>query len=63
MSENSGLKETGPNYSQKYVCSDNPGQIMWHKVKKSSKIGQDFTNLLSVNLLFNMLFVNLLFVF
>ena len=25
----------------------NPGQNIWHKVKKSSKIGQDFKNLLS----------------
>ena len=47
MSKNSSLKETGSNYSQKYVCSDNPGQNTWHKLKKSSKIGQDFKNLLS----------------
>ena len=26
----------------KFVCSDNPGQNIWHKVRKSSKIGQDF---------------------
>ena len=25
----------------------NPGQNIWHKLKKSSKIGQDFKNLLS----------------
>ena len=25
----------------------NPGQNIWQKVKKSSKIGQDFKNLLS----------------
>ena len=25
----------------------NPGQNTWHKVKKFSKIGQDFKNLLS----------------
>ena len=42
MSKNSSLKETGPSYSQKFVYSDNPGQNVWHKVKKSSKIGQDF---------------------
>ena len=47
MSKNSSLKETGPSYGQKFVCSDNPGQNIWHKVKKSSKIGQDFKNLLS----------------
>ena len=45
MSQNSSLEETGPNYGQKFVCSDNPGQNIWHKVKKSSKIGQDFKNL------------------
>ena len=47
MSKISSLKETGLNYGQKFVCSDNPGQNIWHKVKKSSKIGQDFKNLLS----------------
>ena len=46
MSKNLSLKETGPNYGQKFVCSDNPGQNIWHKVKKPSKIGQDFENLL-----------------
>ena len=25
----------------------NPGQNIWHKVRKSSKIGQEFRNLLS----------------
>ena len=47
MSQNSSLKQTGSNYGQNVVCSDNPGQSISHKVKKSSKIGQDFTNLLS----------------
>ena len=47
MSKNSCLKETGPSYSQKFVCSDNPGQNIWQKVKKSSKIGQDFKKLIS----------------
>ena len=41
------MKETGPSYGQKFVCSDNPGQNIWHKVKKFSKIGQDFKNVLS----------------
>ena len=41
------LKETGPNYGEKFVSSDNPGQNVWHKVKKSSKIGQDVKNFLS----------------
>ena len=27
-------------------CSDNPLQNIWHKVKKSSKLEQDFKNLL-----------------
>ena len=47
MSKNSSLKETGPSYGQKFVCSGNPGQNIWHKVKKFSKIGQDFKNVLS----------------
>ena len=47
MSKNSSLKETGPSYGQKFVCSDNPGQNIWHKVKKFSKIGQDIKNMLS----------------
>ena len=43
----SSLKETGLNCDYKFVYSDNPGQNIWHKVKKSSKIEQDFKNLLS----------------
>ena len=41
------MKETGLNYSQKFVCSENPGQNIWKKVKKSNNIRQDFKNLLS----------------
>ena len=47
MSKNSSLEETGPKCDQKFVCSDNPGQNIWQKVKKSIKMGQDFKNLLS----------------
>ena len=47
MCKNSSLKETGPSYGQKFVCSDNPGQNIWHKVEKSSKAGQDLRSLLS----------------
>ena len=46
MSKNSSSKETGLSYGQKFVYSDNPRQNIWQKVKKSSKIGQDFKNLL-----------------
>ena len=46
MSKNASLKETWPSYGLKFVCSDNPGQNILHKVKKSSKIGQNFKNLL-----------------
>ena len=31
-------------YSQKVACSDNSEQFISHKVKKYSKIGQDFKN-------------------
>ena len=47
MAKNSCLKETGPSYGQKCVCSDKPGQNIWQKLKKSSKIGQVLKNLLS----------------
>ena len=47
MSKNTSLKETESNYSQKFVFSENPGKNIRHKVKKSSKIGQDFKNFLS----------------
>ena len=29
------LKETGPSYDQKLVCSDNPRQNIWNKAKSS----------------------------
>ena len=47
MAKNSCLKETESSNGQKFVCLDNPGQNIWQKLKKSSKIGQDFKNLLS----------------
>ena len=47
MSKTPSLKETGPNYGEKFASSDNPGQNVWHKVKKSSKIGQDVKKCLS----------------
>ena len=46
MSKNSSVKETGPSYGQIFVCSDNPGQNIWQKVKKYSKIGQDLKNVI-----------------
>ena len=45
ISENFSVKETEPSYRQKFVCSDVPGKNIWHKVKKYSKIGQDFKNI------------------
>ena len=42
------LKETGPSCDQNFVCSDNPGQNILNKVKKSSKIGQDYKTLASI---------------
>ena len=47
MSKNSGMNETGPSYGQKCLCSENPGQNIWHKVKKYSKTGQDSKNVIS----------------
>ena len=36
--KNRSLDETGLRYDQKFAWSDNPGQNIWNKVKKSSKI-------------------------
>ena len=47
FSKNSSVKETGPIYGKKLVCSDNPGQNIWHKVKRDNKIGQVFKNIIS----------------
>ena len=47
MSKNSSLKETGPSYDQKFVGSDDLGQNIGHKVKKSSNIGQNLKKFLS----------------
>ena len=40
-----GNGESTSKYNEISNC--NPGQNIWHKVKKSSKNGQDFKNLLS----------------
>ena len=45
MSKNQSLKESVPKYSQKFDCSGNPCETIWHKVEKSSEIGPDFKNL------------------
>ena len=42
MFKSSSVKETGPSSGQNFVCSDNPGQNIWSKIKKYSKIEQDF---------------------
>ena len=47
MSKSSSVKETGPSSGQNFVCSDNPGQNIWSKIKKYSKIEQDFQSLIS----------------
>ena len=41
------LKQIGPSYSQKFNCSDNPGQNILNKVHNSSKTGQDQKSLTS----------------
>ena len=41
------LKETGKSYGQTFVCSDNPGQNIWHEVGKHSKIGQNYKNFIT----------------
>ena len=47
LSKHSSMKDTGLSYCQKFVCSDNPVQNIWHKVKKYDKIGKDFKNITS----------------
>ena len=47
MLKNWSLKEAAPSYDQKFVCLENPGQNIWNKVDKSSKIGQDKKSLIS----------------
>lgn len=34
------LKDTGNLYEKKYVCTTDPGQNRWPKVKKPSKAGK-----------------------
>ena len=45
--KNSCVKETQPSYDKKFISSDNPSQNIWHKLKKYSKIGQGFKNVIS----------------
>ena len=40
MFKNSILKENGLGYGQKFVCSDNPGQNICHKVKNTAKLNK-----------------------
>ena len=47
LPRNSTLKETGLSYGKHFVSSDNPGQNIWHKVKRYNKIGQNFQNIIS----------------
>ena len=46
FSKNSSENETGPSYGKKFVCSDNLGQNIWHKVKRYKEIGQDFKDIM-----------------
>ena len=47
MPKNWSLEETLLSYDQKFICSDKSGKNSWNKVKKSSKIGQDYRTLIS----------------
>ena len=51
MSKNLSLKEPGPSYGQRFVCSDNPGK-KYLEVKKFNKVEQDLKNVLSNFFLF-----------
>ena len=46
MSKNLSLKEPGPSYGQRFVCSDNPGK-KYLEVKKFNKVEQDLKSVLS----------------
>ena len=52
ISTNSYVKETWPSSSKKLVFSDNPSKNIWHKLKKYSKIGQNFNNVIYSSLCF-----------
>ena len=55
------MKETGPSYGKKFVCSDNSGQNVWQKVKRYNKIGQGFKNVISNFACFLTVIVNVSF--
>ena len=40
--KNSSLEDIGASCEQKLVCSDNPRQNIWNRVKQSSKIRYEF---------------------
>ena len=46
---------------KKFLCSDNPGQNIWHKLKKYSKIGKDHKSLISKFAFFLITFLKILF--
>ena len=48
MSKHWSWKGTGLSYDQRFACSDNPGQNIWNKVEKSSKIAQEKRSLESI---------------
>ena len=45
--KSSTVKETGQSYGKNFVCSDNTGENVWHKVKRYNKIGQELKNIIS----------------
>ena len=44
---NSSEKKADPSYGQKFVSFHHANQSIWQKLKKYSKFGQDFNNVLS----------------
>ena len=46
--KNSSVIESEPSYGKTFVCSNNPGQNFWHKVKRHSKTGQHLTNIIYI---------------
>ena len=56
------VKETGAIYKHKFGYTDNPGQNIWNKVKKSSKIEQYQKNLATASAYFLGAFTKSLFV-
>ena len=47
LSQVSSVNENGPSYGLKFISSDIPSQNNWNRLKKYSKIEQDYKNVIT----------------